>query len=521
MASKSRTKNSFLNLIFGLGGHILTVVVDFIVRTVFIYTMGKSYLGITGLFTNILSMLSLANLGIGTAIVYRMYKPLAERDEKRVRVLLKFYKLAYRLIGTVIFLLGLALVPFLPYLIKDYDALAGIGIHAPAFFMLFVLHSATSYWFLAYRTSVISANQERYILEAVGYCSHILVCIAKILVLLFVKDFMVYVAVPMGIGILFNLIKGVLAKKRYPQYFTREEASLTKGEIVDMLKDCGALLVFKINGVVVKASDNLILSSMIGLATVGLYSNYMLFYRTFTSLFGQVLTSYKASLGNLYATSDIEKRYRYFNITSFLVSAVFGVAAVGVAVCSNELIEVWIGADYVIAQPMPILIGIELYLVGILDNLGQVRHVSGLFKQMWYRPLFSMTINIVVSIIGAKYWGVCGVTVGTIVAWSSTNFLMDPRLIYKHAFENCRPVRDYYVRAFSHIGVLIAVAAADFAFCSHVLTGRGLLSLAFHIIVTGLSVPAAFALVFRKTDECRYLMDMARGMIGKAMARLR
>ena len=495
------------------------MILDFAVRTVFIYTLGKQYLGINGLFSDILSMLSLANLGIGTAIVYRLYAPLANRDLRRVRVLVKFYKLAYKLIGCVIFVLGLLTIPFLPVLIKDYATLAERGINATQLFILFLLNSAASYWFLAYRTSVINANQERYLIQIFNAISHVLTCIAKILILVLIKDFMVYTAVGIGIIIAVSLVRGVFAKRLHPEFFEKEQDRLSKQEITEMLKDCGAVFVFKINTVVVKASDTMVLSAFIGLGTVGLYSNYLLFYNTCKSIFGQILTSFKASLGNLYATAAAATRFRYFKITSFLMAVVFGTAAVGIAVCSNELISVWVGSDYVIPQPLPILIGVECYFYGILESLGQVRHISGVFRQMWFRPILSMIVNIVVSIVLAQVWGVCGVTVGTIATFVLTNYLIDPHLIYKYTFEGYKPVSDYYVRSLTYLAILTAICAVDLLICSRFFIGHGWFSVILHVIITGLSVPAVFTVVFWKTQECQYLIKLVKRLIEKLRGR--
>lgn len=521
MARKSRTTNSILNLLTGFGGHIITTVLDFVVRTVFIYTLGKQYLGINGLFTNILSMLSLANLGIGTAIVYRLYAPLASKDYHRVRVLVKFYRFAYKLIGFVIFGIGLLIIPLLPILIKDYASLAERGINAPLLYIMFLLNSASSYWFLAYRTSVLNANQERYLVQIFNVITHILTSIAKILILVLTKNFMVYTVVGILVVIGVSVGRGVFAKRLHPEFYAKEPDSISKQEILEMLKDCGALLMFKVNGVIVKASDNLVLSSFIGLAAVGQYSNYMLFYSTCSRLFDQILTSFTASLGNLYATANAETRLRYFKISSFLVGVVFGTAAVGLAVCSNELISVWIGNDYVIAQPLPILIGIELYFVGIIYSLGQVRHISGVFQQMWFRPILSAVVNLVVSVVLAQVWGVCGVIVGTIASYVLTNYIFDPRLIYKYSFESCKPVSDYYIRSLTYLAILAAVCAVDMLICSRLFVGHGWFSVAVHVLITGLSVPGVFALIFWKTPECQYLVRLLEQVLKKVTGRMR
>ncbi len=515
MRSKSRIKNSFLNLVTGLGGKLLTTVLDFIVRTVFIHTLGTNYLGINGLFTNILSMLSLANLGIGTAIVYRMYKPLAEQDEQRVRVLLKFYKLAYKLIGTIIFVLGLALIPFLKYLIKDYDTLGEKGINATVLFLMFLFNSASSYWFLAYRTSVVSANQENYILLLINYLAHIVSCVVKILVLLFVEDFIVYTGMSILISIVFSVVSGIVAKKRYPQFFVKEKESLDRKEISDMLKDCGALFVYKANSVIINACDNLVLGAIIGLQVVGLYSNYLLFHTTCTSFFNMLVASYKASLGNLYATENEETKIKFFYITLFTIVVVMGTFGVGIAVCADEVVQTWVGNDYVIPQPLSILIGIEMYFGGLLDGLGQVRHVSGIFRQMWFRPFISMSVNVVVSVALAQYMGIYGVIIGTICAYVLTNYLIDPHLIFKYAFNSHGSVWVYYKKTVLYLIILAAICALDMLFCNHVFVGHGWFSVIVHVIFTGLSVPAVFALLFWKTDECRYLVNMTTNALKK------
>ena len=519
MNKKSRTQNSIINLITGFGGQMFITLLEFAVRTVFIKTLGSSYLGINGLFTNILSMLSLANLGIGTAIVYRLYKPIAFNDEKRVRVLIKFYRLAYKIIGVVILVLGLLMIPFLPKLIKDYDSLAGLGINAVLLFCLFLFRSVCSYLFLAYRTTVISADQKRYILDIIQVVSIIVTSILQIVVLLLFKSFIVYTAVAILSAILNSLIGGIIAKKRYPQFFIPEKESLSKAEIRDMLEDCSALFLYKVNNVVVKASDNLVLSAFIGIKEVGRYSNYMLFYRTCVTLLNKVFTAFKHSMGNLFATESIEKQYKFFNICNFLTALLFGTAGVGVAVCANELIEVWVGKSYVIPQPLSILNGIDLLFAGIVVNLGQTRSVSGVFRQAWYRPLIGIVVNIVVSILLVQVWGINGVVLGTIAAHVLTYFAIEPRLIYKYAFNNYRPVSDYYKRNLLYIAIAAAVCAADLWICSHVLVGHGWLSVIVHAIISGLSVPAAFALLFWKTEECRYLVGLSGRIIRKLLHR--
>ena len=198
--AKSRTKNSLINVMTSTGLQFCSTILKFIVRTVFIHTLGKQFLGVNGLFSDILTMLSLTELGFDTAINFKLYKPLVDKDEKRIRVLMKFYKQAYRVIGTVILIMGIALIPLLPVLIKDYDSLEVLGINAVVIFMLHILRTVSTYLFFAYRSALIKADQKKYILDLVDILVEIANAIAKILVLVFLKDFMLYTATVIFFG---------------------------------------------------------------------------------------------------------------------------------------------------------------------------------------------------------------------------------------------------------------------------------------------------------------------------------
>lgn len=520
MFKESRTKNSVLNLLTSVGGQMLLILLKFITRTVFIQTLGKAYLGINGLFADILSMLSLTELGIDTAINFQLYKPLAEHDDKRVRVLMKFYRQAYRVIGAVILLLGLCLIPMLPHLIRDYDSLTALKINATLLFLLFLMQSVSSYWFFAYRSAVMKANQKKYILDVADYAVTIVSNIAQILVLTYVRSFMLYTAVLLAFTVIKNLVNASISEHLFPQFFQKEDDSLSREEVVGLFKDCGAVFVYKVNGVVLKATDNIVLSKFIGLALVGVYSNYLLFSNTIRSLLYQVYTAVKASMGNLFVLSDISKKYQFFQIMNFLTIVLYGTAAVGVAVCADELICVWISENYVIPQPFSILVGAEILFQGLMNNLGQIRGVSGTFRQMWYRPIIGIFINIILSVWLVQVCGIYGVLIGTIVSILLTNILMDPILIHKYAFENYKPASEYYKRNLMYLIVLAVICAVEMWLCSVLLPGRGWLSAIVHIIVVAFTVPTCLIGIFWRTQERKYLMKVARLMAQKIIRRL-
>ena len=496
-------------------------VLKFVTRTVFIATLGKSYLGINGLFSDILTMLSLTELGVDTAINFQLYKPLAEHDEKRVRVLMKFYKQAYRIIGTTILVLGLCLIPALPVLIRDYDSLEPLGINATLIFLLYLLQSVSSYLFFAYRSAILKADQKMYVLDVAGYGITIATNITQILILVFLGDFVIYTACVIAFNLLRNFVYATIATRRYPYCFKREDDSLSKGEVLGLLKDCGALFLFKVNNVVLKATDNLVLSMFSGLGIVGLYSNYLLFYTTIRSLLNQLYNAVKASMGNLFAVGDVARRYEFFQVMNFLTVFLCGTAGVVVAVCADELISTWVGSDYVVAQPLAALIGLEILFYGLKLNLNQIRNVSGAFRQVWYRPVISAIVNLSVSVALVQVIGIYGVLCGTILADIFANFLVDPSVIHRYSFENYRPVSEYYIKNLGYLCVLLGCVFIDGMVCRLLFMGHGWLSVAFHAFIVVLTVPSALAIVYHRTREFKYLIGFARGTIKKIVSNLR
>lgn len=511
--SNSRTKNSILNLLSSVGGQLLITAFKFVVRTVFIHTLGKSYLGINGYFADILNMLSLTELGFDTAINFKLYKPLAERDDKRVRVLLKFYKLAYRIVGILILGLGLLLIPALPILIKDYSRLIDIRINPPLIFILFLLRTVSSYLFFAYRSAVMKANQKKYVLDVAEYFITIATNLTEIAVLVFFRDFIIYTIISVVFTIIKNAVNAIIAQKYYPQFFAKENDSLSREEVKDLLKDCGALFIYKVNGTVLKATDNMVLGAFLGIATVGLYSNYLLIYATIKNFLRQLYTAVKASTGNLFATGIIETKYRFFESMNFITIILYGTAAVGVSVCANELIAEWIGTEYLIAAPFATLIGVEILSNGLKQNLGQIRTVTGVFRQAWKRPILSIIINLVSSIILVQFIGIYGVIIGTILADVLTNLAIDPVVIHKYSFNNYKPASSYYKKNAIYILLLTAVGAFDTWFCSWFLSGYGWTSVIVHILIVAISVPVVYIGLYWKTRECIYLRVLVQRVV--------
>ena len=276
--AKSRTANTFYNFITSIFGQLLSIILQFVVRTVFIHTLGKSYLGINGLFSNILQMLSLAELGVGSAILFKLYDPLAKGDKKRITILLNFYKKVYQIIGIVITILGLCIIPFLRIIISDYDTLSKLGINAVLIYLLYLLQTVSSYFFFAYKSAIVKADQKEYKLTIINYFVVLVTSILQMICLVLFHNFELYVIISVLQVIIYNYICARIAKKLYPYINDKVDETISQKERNNIFKDCGAIFLYKVNTVVLKSTDNIIISMFLGLSMVGMYSNYYIFY---------------------------------------------------------------------------------------------------------------------------------------------------------------------------------------------------------------------------------------------------
>lgn len=511
----SRTKNTIYNFISSIGGQFLTILMQFIVRTIFIQTLGKSYLGINGLFTNVLSMLSLAELGVGNAILFKLYSPLSNKDESKIKVLMKFYKKIYIIIGIVVAILGLCLIPFLPLMIKNYDKLASLGVNAILIYLLYLLQSVSSYLFFAYKSAIVKADQKEYILNFISYCFTICSSLLQIILLKLFNSFELYVIVLVLSTIVQNIINAIVANKLYPYIKEDTAKTIDKKEVKEIFKDCGAIFLYKLNGVVLKATDNIIISMVLGLEAVGLYSNYYILYTTINTVFSKIFDSVAHSLGNLHTTKNYTHEYQIFKSVNLIAIILGATAGIGIFTISNEFIKLWLGKEWVMAQPFALLMGIEIYTLANRQYLSKYRNAMGLFQQAKYRPLFGMIINLIVSIILVKYWGICGVLVGTIVADWTTIMWFDPMIIHKYGFENRFSLWKFYLKNLLYLGITIILGIIVYLFVNNLLIEGEWISFIIHLIFCGCIVPLAFILIYHKKDEFENLNLMKNKIFKK------
>lgn len=500
MKQRSRTENSIINSAMSIVTQVLTVVLNFAVKTVFIKMLSDEYLGVNGLFTNIITMLSLADLGIGIAIPYSLYKPLANKDEHKINVLMNFYKKVYTIIGIAVLLIGLSLTPFLGLIIKDIPKNVP---HLSLIYILFVIHSASSYFFV-YKKFLIDSDQKGYITSRIIFTFSTLLSIIQIILLVTTKNYILFLLSSIILVIIQNIYISSKANKLYPFIKNKTDEKLEKEDMEGIKKNVSSLFIYKVGTVIMNGTDNIIISKFIGLIIVGFYSNYVLIINSITTVLNQIFNAITSSIGNLVVTTNKKRSkevYDNLNFANFWLYALFGVCII---VLINPFINVWIGKKYVMGFSIVFLLVLNFYVLGMQSVTNSFRNAYGLFWIAKYRPIIMVIINIVISVVLVQFIGIEGVLIGTLVSRLVTTAWLDPYIVHKYGFE-ISP-KSYYIDYLKYLVIFIAISIILNYFVSMVAINNIFILILIAILVV-IIVNVILILLFFKTSEFNYFYD--------------
>ena len=497
MDSTSRTKNSIRNMTFGITTQCIVLLINFISRSIFIYVLGIEYLGINGLFSNILSILSLADLGMGTAMMYSMYNPLANRDEKKLAALTRYFKRIYIIIALSITVIGLALLPFL----RDLVILEQPIKYLELYYLLFLADSVASYLF-SYKTLIIYSDQKMYLLKMYSFAFVIIKFLVQTVIIFTTHNYILYLTIQVICTFLSNMCSAKKADKIYP-YINKEE-TLEDSEKKKIFSDIKAIFLYKIGGVILNSTDNIIISVIIGTIFVGYYSNYTMIVNSILIFTTTIFNSIHSSVGNLNTSNDREYQYKIFNTLNFAAFWIFGFCSICLYVLFNDFISLWVGEKYILGTAVVQMIVFNFYLAGILNPINVFKDTTGLFKSTRYIPILSALINIAFSIILGKTMGMFGIFAATAIARLSTNFVVEPRVLMKEYFD--KKSIGYYVKSILYFGVLIISLIVTYMTCS-LINGGDILGFIMKMIVCAILPNTIFLLVFFKTDEFKFIYN--------------
>jgi O-antigen/teichoic acid export membrane protein len=496
-----RTKNSIKNISINIFSQVIITILGFISRKVFLDNLGIDYLGVNGLLTNVLSMLGLAESGIGISIVYNLYKPLAENNKEKVIALVQLYKKAYTILAVIILILGVLLYPFLGALLKDGQSVSYISI----IYFIFVFKNIVSY-LNAHKWSLINADQKEYVLSRINLVFQIISTIIKILVLITTKNYILYLSIEAGIYLFQNIYNGRIVFKRYPYINTKQKYIIDADTRVNIIQNVKAMFFHNIGGYCVFGTDNILISSFINVATVGLYSNYTMIIGQLSALMSPILGGIGASVGNLIATENSDKSYSIFKMVYFVNFCIYSFCTIFLYNLLNPFINWWLGKDLILDNLTFIIILVNFYLGGLRTSISMFKNKAGLFKQDKYAPLVEGVINLASSLILIKYFGLAGVFIGTTISTLSIVFWNQPRIVYKYLFK--LPVRSYFTRYTIYGGLTLLTCYVTTSICNLTITGQGFLALVARGLVCLVITNTIYILLFRKTLEFKYLYNI-------------
>lgn len=501
-----RIQQAKKNIAFGFISNLVILIMNFLQRTIFIYVLGKTLLGVNGLFTGILSMLSMAELGIGTALNYSLYKPVAEHDYEKVKSFMRLYKKAYLAIAGVITLIGLALVPFLKYLVKNPGDLE---IRELTVYYLIFLFNTVSTYFVAYKYSLVNAEQRNYIQTNITTITKIASFTVQIIVLLVSRSFLCYLLAQAAVELLQKIFVSRYLNRLYPYLRDKNVKKLAKEETDVVVNKTKALMCHKIGDVARLQTDSIIIAALIDVEVNGIMDNYNYIITYVANFVNIIFNSVLSGFGNLVATESKEKQYEVFRVYRFFACWLYGFTAVGFWYLLSPLIgDLWLTRDWTVGQGIVTLILIDFYFKGGRVILNNFKIAAGAFEKDRYLALIQGAVNLILSIALVQVIGLAGVYVGTVFSGVMSN-VIQPFIVYHDCFE--RRVRGYFADALKYILVITGIGALLWPLwqiLSQEVTYLTFLAMAAAITIV---YNGMFFLIFHRTAEFQYLLGALKG----------
>ena len=494
---QGRTAKSIRNIIFAVSGQLLGTVASLVSRSVFLIYLDDTYLGLSTLFASILTILSIVELGVGPALSYSLYKPLAENDKEKIKSLMAFYKKAYRVIGATILVLGLAMLPFYRSLLKAED-IPNIQ-NLDLIFYLYVLNTGISY-FYSYKKSLIICDQNQYITTIYRYGFFILLQIVQIGILAITGNFVIFLVAQIVFTWLENFVVSLRADKLYPYLKEKNVAPIDKGEFSGIKRNIGAMVIHKVVGAGVTSLPSILISKLINIVTVGIYSNYLLITNALQNVLAKLFEAILAGVGNLNATKDYKRLTLVHNCMFLLNFWIYGFFSIALMCMFNPFISVWIGSDYLFDRGTVFVIVLNFYIYGMRRTLFTFKDATGTFGNDRYRPIAELVINLGASTLLGMKFGLIGILGGNIISTIATAWV-EPLVVYRHV------LHEKLWKFFARYGIYTAIGVAAYFLTDLVLLKPETVtvsSVVINILICCAVPNVIFLLSFMFTPEFKY-----------------
>lgn len=503
-----RVKYATRNILFGYISNIVTGVLGIALQKIFIIRLGTTLLGVNSTYTSVLSVLSLAELGIGTAINFSLYAPVAKGDKETIKSYMQFYKKAYRIIAIIVAVAGLAVVPFLSRLIKDP---VGIDNNQDLinFYLIFLFNTVSSY-FVAYKYSLPNAEQKNYIQSNILTITKIVTVLVQMIILLSTSNFYFYLLSAAAIELLQKIFANAYLNRKYPYLKEKNVRKLSQEETREIKRKTGALVCHKVGDAARLQTDSIIITGFINVTMSGFVDNYNKIINLVANFVNIIFNSVISSFGNLIATESKDKQYSMFRIYRFFASWIYGFSAVGFYMLITPLVSYIYGEKFALPGAVIGAILIDFYFKGERAVLSNYKTAAGVFEQDKFLPLIQGAVNLVLSVVLVQKIGLVGIYIGTIISGLIAN-IFRPIIIYRVCFS--KSVGEYFIDAFKYmvvasIALLICMVCRNFILHEITLIRMIAMGIIVTIIFNGI-----FLISFGRTSEFQYLYDIFRNKI--------
>ena len=507
-----RSEKSIKNVLVTWMGLLFVSLGGFVVRIVLARVMAEEYLGLNGLFGNIISVLSLAELGVGPAITFSLYRPIAENDTKQITALMRLYRKFYICVGVFVLAVGTALTPFLPYLIKDMPQNVT---HIYFIYFLYVLNSSLSY-FYSYKIVYVSANQNYYLYSLNHAICYVCMYIVQIVILLLTKNFILFYAIQVLTTALENLNISRIADKRYPILKSREKYDLPEATVKTIKTNVFAAIGHNIGNVVLNSTDNIIISKFVGLIETGMYSNYLLITSTVNMFLNQAFSAIISSVGNLAVEGTEKQKEDSFYLVYFVNFWIYNFAATAILVLASPFVAIAFGNNYVLAFPIVIMISLNFYATGMRQTCITFKSAYGILIQDVHKAYNEAIVNLVISIVLVQKLGIFGVLLGTLISNYAVAFWIEPKVLFKYGLKK-KPTKYFGIYILFMLTYLLG-ATITYWCANHVMVS-GLLGFVIDILLVLLIPNILVCLVWHKSEPYQQLMHTVKVVIEKKLGR--
>lgn len=503
-----KTKKTIINSTANLISFILTFIPNLIIRKIFLEQLGNEMMGLMSLYSNIIGWLSILDMGIGSAIIFSLYKPYSDRNYEKVCTYINYYGKIYKVIGTAILLLGIFISPFIRYFIDtkiNYD-IAVIGM------FVYVANTFISYMF-SYKICILNVAQESYIITISTTISKFIIFVLQFIMLKIYPNFLMYILIQLIINLLYYLYINIYINKRFNWITQNNYLKIDKNDKINLQKNIKAMFTHKIATLVVNSTDNIVISKFLGLSVLTVYTNYQLVITSLQTLIQTVLNGVTPSIGHLILENNNEKSYDIhkklffinFWMASFIVISLYNTL--------NQFIGIWLGESYLIDCLTFNVLMINLYFKLMRGSVEQFQSASGLFYQDRYAPVFEAIINLIMSIILVKIIGLPGVFIGTLISNFSVIFWTKPYIIYKYIFN--KSVIVYFKMYFSYIFILLIPLFFTNIIISKIKFNYTIYSFIINCLINIIFINIIFMLIFYKTSQYKYFKNIIIERINK------